>query len=44
MPIYEYKCESCGKHFDFLAKRLTHTPDACPEAITTSISLSRLRL
>ena len=31
MPIYEYKCESCGKHFDFLAKRLTHTPDACPE-------------
>ena len=31
MPIYEYTCKTCGKHFDFLAKRLSERPDACPE-------------
>ena len=30
MPIYEYKCEECGENFDFLAKRLSQKPEACP--------------
>jgi putative FmdB family regulatory protein len=31
MPIYEYRCESCGKSFDFLAKRVSERPRSCPE-------------
>jgi len=31
MPIYEYKCSECGKTLDFLAKRLSDRPGACPE-------------
>jgi len=31
MPIYEYKCEECGKRFDFLARRFTDNPDCCPK-------------
>lgn len=31
MPIYEYKCEQCGSRFDFFAKRVSETPEKCPE-------------
>ena len=42
MPIYEYKCEQCGKQFDFLAKRLSERPETCPEcgAVTLKKQLS----
>ena len=31
MPIYEYQCEQCGEKFEYLAKRLSDKPAACPE-------------
>lgn len=31
MPIYEFKCGKCGARFDFLAKRFSDRPEACPE-------------
>jgi len=37
MPIYEYKCEQCGRQFDFLAKRLSDRPEACPDCGAPSL-------
>ncbi len=31
MPIYEYECLSCGKHFDFLQKIDDAPIKKCPE-------------
>ncbi len=30
MPVYEYTCQACGKHFDYLARRVGEKPQACP--------------
>ena len=31
MPIYEYKCEKCGKSFDHLAKSFYEPAPKCPK-------------
>lgn len=31
MPIYEFRCTTCGNHFDRLQKLSDPDPDACPE-------------
>lgn len=31
MPIYEFACKTCGHRFDFLAKRVSMSPEVCPE-------------
>jgi putative FmdB family regulatory protein len=30
MPIYEYRCNSCGHHFDYLLRNSSPPPE-CPE-------------
>lgn len=30
MPIYEYTCTHCGAVFEYLARRLSDRPTACP--------------
>ncbi len=30
MPIYEYRCRSCGRSFDHLHRRLAEPAPACP--------------
>lgn len=37
MPIYEYKCKTCGGDFDFLAKRLSERPETCPRCGATAL-------
>jgi putative FmdB family regulatory protein len=38
MPIYEYKCESCGKHYEQL-RRMTDADTSleCPECRSSSV-------
>ena len=31
MPIYEFRCTTCGNHFDRLQKLSDPDPDRCPE-------------
>lgn len=31
MPIYEYKCEKCGKRFDHLVRNLSESTPKCPK-------------
>ena len=31
MPIYEFRCTTCGTHFDRLQKLSDPDPDQCPE-------------
>jgi putative FmdB family regulatory protein len=31
MPIYEFKCTTCGNHFDRLQKLSDPDPDTCPD-------------
>ena len=31
MPVYEYKCKSCGHSFELLQKISDMPPDSCPE-------------
>lgn len=31
MPLYEYKCASCGKMFEQLMRSSSDRPDACPK-------------
>jgi putative FmdB family regulatory protein len=30
MPIYEYRCRSCDREFEHLARTRTEKPPACP--------------
>lgn len=30
MPIYEYRCRSCGREFEHLARTRDEKPPACP--------------
>lgn len=42
MPIYEYRCEDCGKRFEYLARTLSDHPTVCPacgaEHLTKALS------
>jgi putative FmdB family regulatory protein len=35
MPIYEYKCQSCGQVFEHFARTLSDTAERCPECGAT---------
>lgn len=37
MPIYEYRCESCGNVFDKFVRRRGNDPDECPECSSEEI-------
>lgn len=38
MPIYEFRCTTCGTHFDRLQKLSDPDPDQCPECGKATIS------
>ena len=31
MPLYEFKCQTCGHVFEHLSRRASDLPDECPE-------------
>ncbi len=37
MPIYEYRCDSCGSEFEHLHKRLNEPAPPCPSCGQTEI-------
>ena len=37
MPIYEFKCTTCGSHFDRLQKLSDPDPELCPECGKSTI-------
>lgn len=41
MPIYEYRCESCGAESEVLQRVSDPAPDACPSCAATG-TLSKL--
>ncbi len=38
MPLYDYRCETCGKSFEFLARTLSSKPEACPSCGGTRLT------
>ena len=37
MPIYEYRCASCGHRFEKLIRNEGDLPESCPECGTNSL-------
>lgn len=35
MPIYAYRCQGCGEHFELLVR--SHTVPTCPHCQTTAL-------
>ena len=48
MPIYKYRCESCGELLEVIAKISDPAPDACPScganALKKSVARTAFRL
>lgn len=37
MPIYEFRCDACGKEFETLVRRFDERP-ACPDCRSTAVT------
>ena len=37
MPIYEYACKVCHKHFELMLKISDQSPQTCPECQSTDV-------
>ena len=44
MPLYEYRCEECGKEVELLQSRDEEPPCCCGEVMKRLISKSSFRL
>jgi putative FmdB family regulatory protein len=37
MPIYEYVCKGCHKHFDLMLKISDQSPQTCPDCQSSNV-------